>query len=487
MKKFNKRLSFTRALSVILALVLAVGLIAVPGMASSYTILPDGYYMIYTNNGTTCLNVQYARKDGGLACVDVADLQDNEIWYLDSDVYGWFTLSPKHAPNHYLTANGFDKQLSIRKVFPSNAASQWRAISVGGGKYVFQNRANPSCVIDCRCGDNGRIGNPFLLYTRNGFAAAQSLLPIQISTSSTLTPGTRVTNFTPGYYKIALYYDRNQVLNAQYGAKSGSLMVCDTYNGEFNEVIYICRETSSGLYSLRFAANTDLCIAPSSVSGGQMKVQYYDGSRNCMFEIYKVGSTYCFRSAATGLMIDDYYCRTAVGTPIVAVPYNQCPAQQFYVTRVSVPMSTVLYKLGSPTSKLTCGFDGYKELREKYGYRHEGIDFAYGSGKTVYSLTEGEVISVRKGSSSSLSTVAIYYAAANKTVIYLHLAPTVSVGTTVRQGTAIGTESSRGSSAIHTHVEVRNGKVYSAAVSSNRTLENSNPTSFWNSLGYLVK
>ena len=40
---------------------------------------------------------------------------------------------------------------------------------------------------------------------------------------------------------------------------------------------------------------------------------------------------------------------------------------------------------------------------------------------------------------------------------------------------------------IHTHVEVRDGNKTSAAVSKNSTLENANPTSFWNSLGYSVK
>lgn len=154
----------------------------------------------------------------------------------------------------------------------------------------------------------------------------------------------------------------------------------------------------------------------------------------------------------------------------------------------SKTMTNALYGINISGSKLSCGFDGYVSLRQKYGYRHEGIDFAYGSGKNVYSLTDGVVTKVVKGSSGSLSTVAIYYAAADKTVVYLHLAPTISTGSTVRAGDKIGTESSRGAGGVvHTHVEVRDGYKTGAAVSKDTTLVNSDPTSFWNSLGYAVK
>ena len=150
-------------------------------------------------------------------------------------------------------------------------------------------------------------------------------------------------------------------------------------------------------------------------------------------------------------------------------------------------LTNTLYGINTTGSKISCGFDGYVTLRQKYGYRHEGIDFSYGSGVAVYSLTDGYVTNVVQGDANSLSTVAIYYAAADKTIVYLHLAPTVEPGTNVVKGSQIGTEDSRKAGSAHTHVEVRDGYRTNAAVSSDTKLVNSNPTAFWNSLGYTVK
>ena len=156
---------------------------------------------------------------------------------------------------------------------------------------------------------------------------------------------------------------------------------------------------------------------------------------------------------------------------------------------VQSTMSEALY--GTSGGYITCGFDGYVNTNG----RHEGIDFKKAQGAKVYSLTEGVITNVTKGSngSSGLSTIAIYNSATNKTVIYLHTAPLSSlyVGKTVSRGEQIATEAWRGcssSSNSHTHVEVRDGKRTAAAKSVNDyTLENSNPTSFWNSQGYTVK
>jgi murein DD-endopeptidase MepM/ murein hydrolase activator NlpD len=143
-----------------------------------------------------------------------------------------------------------------------------------------------------------------------------------------------------------------------------------------------------------------------------------------------------------------------------------------------------LYNNSSLSSKITCGFDGYQSTPG----RHEGIDFALGYGKNVYSLIDGEVINVIQGSNSgSLSTISIYDAASNKSVIYLHSAPKVSVGQKVKKGDLIATESNRGAT-THTHVEVRNGRQTHAAKSVNDpVLDNQNPTAYWNSKGYKVE
>lgn len=151
-------------------------------------------------------------------------------------------------------------------------------------------------------------------------------------------------------------------------------------------------------------------------------------------------------------------------------------------------MTNALYQISSSSSAITCGFDGYINTKG----RHEGIDFKRGYGSTVYSLVDGEVINVISGKngSSGLSQISIYLAEQDKTVIYLHTAPSVSIGDHISRGQQIATEAYRGvssKSSTHTHIEMREGYRKRAAKSVNDyTLENPDPTSFWNSLGYQV-
>ena len=149
-------------------------------------------------------------------------------------------------------------------------------------------------------------------------------------------------------------------------------------------------------------------------------------------------------------------------------------------------LSTALYK--SNSGSISCGFDGYKSTNG----RHEGIDFVKGYGSAVYSLTDGVITRVTEGYNgiNGLSTIAIYSQSTGKTVVYLHTDPlnSIKAGQTVVKGQQIATEAYRGTSSTHTHVEVRNGRQTGAAKSLNDyTLENENPTSFWNHQGYSVK
>jgi len=56
----------------------------------------------------------------------------------------------------------------------------------------------------------------------------------------------------------------------------------------------------------------------------------------------------------------------------------------------SVTMSSALYNQPNITSKITCGFDGYVTTPG----RHEGIDFSYSEGQSIYALTNGIVINI---------------------------------------------------------------------------------------------
>ena len=93
---------------------------------------------------------------------------------------------------------------------------------------------------------------------------------------------------------------------------------------------------------------------------------------------------------------------------------------------------------------------------------------------------------------SGLSTIAIYNAGQDKTVVYLHSDPvdSLKVGDSVDRGQVIAHESWRGissSSAAHTHVEMRLGRQTHAAVSvGDPDLTNPIPTTFWMDRGYNI-
>lgn len=152
-------------------------------------------------------------------------------------------------------------------------------------------------------------------------------------------------------------------------------------------------------------------------------------------------------------------------------------------------MSIGLYRLYG--GRITAGFDGYKTTPG----RHEGIDIARGVGSPVRALVAGKVIYLARGyrGSGGLSTIAIYNATYNKTIIYLHSAPVASLykGQSISKGQKIATEDWRGvssSSGAHTHVEMRPGYKERAAKSvGDYTLENPDPTSFWNARGYVER
>lgn len=134
--------------------------------------------------------------------------------------------------------------------------------------------------------------------------------------------------------------------------------------------------------------------------------------------------------------------------------------------------------------RITSYFDGYLSTPG----RHEGIDLARGSGVSVYSLTEGTVINKNEGG-GGLSTLSIYNAALNKSIIYLHTNPLDGLreGEHVNRGQRIATEASRGASSAHTHVEMRPGRRELAAPSVNDyTLSNPIPTTFWMNRGYNI-
>ena len=168
---------------------------------------------------------------------------------------------------------------------------------------------------------------------------------------------------------------------------------------------------------------------------------------------------------------------------------NNNASHKFGPFSARVDMSYALYNASG--GSITCGFDGYHSTPG----RHEGIDIARSVGSDVHALTAGTVIYVARGATGSggLSTISVYNASLNKTVIYLHTAPRswVSTGDSISRGQVIADESWHGvssSGSAHTHVEMRPGRQTHASKSvGDPHLDNPNPTSFWNDQGYNVR
>lgn len=497
----NKFFRGARRILSLALVVMTVFALYVPASAAEPSLEP-GCYIFYTINGYTCMNVGFAKGVGASIVVDHVGtsinssgkaVEPNEIWIVErvgSTVY--FTLRPWHNTGCYLTgAAGFDQGLTLTKT--NSTACHWKAIPIGDGKFNLMNRKT-GLVIDVTCGNIDTAGTKYLSYERNGFERAQGMIPVRVSTfTRQLTPVTR-TSPARGLYSLRLYGNRNMAVNAQFAGGVGTSIVCDPFNNEMNEIVELIPR-GSNLYSIHFQHKPDLCLAPSGIRPDDPLTlkAYKAGDPACLFEVYKVGSGYSFRNAKTLLMMDDFCCQTATGTKQIAYSYNNCTAQVYYLEKVTaMSMTSALYKINTSSSKITCGFDGYtKNVSGSASTkdRHEGIDFAYGFGKAVYSLTDGVVKKITRGSDSSLSLIAIYQASTNKTILYLHTAPLNSLreGQTISRGQQIATEASRGVGGTHTHVEVRNGlQKYAAKSIDDPTLNNANPASYWASQGYRV-
>ena len=308
-------------------------------------------------------------------------------------------------------------------------------------------------------------------------------------------------------------------MNVQFAPTSGVGKLCldSTSNHETNEQFVLRYHASHNAYSLHPVYRQDAAVnclyGKDAPAGSQAAIHpYAEGDTASLWRISRCGKNYRFESVAKpGFFLDiahggrsagtriniwsDDYKNQSLNAKFVSSAGGSAPTPTPAPTPAPAPapvgntsMTNVLYGINTTASKLTCGFDGYVTLRQTKGYRHEGCDWQFDknqAGHPVYSLTDGVVTASRI--KNGLSTVAVYYAAANKTVVYLHLNPTISVGTEAKRGQQLGTEAAIGADAIHTHVEVRDGKRTGAAVSKNSVLENPNPTAFWNSLGYTVK
>lgn len=510
MKK-TTRIALTKRLpALLMALMTTLTLVyATTSEANAAPALRPGVYILYTMNKTTCINDQFDDGAGGKVVVDTFDGQGNEIWVVSAvGTTDYVTIAPWNHKNCYLKAAGRDEPVTLAKGIPSDKSCQWKPVYVGNNQYVFINRQT-GYALDCRCGNINQVGEVYLTFDRNGFAEAQSVYPVCISHfTNQLAPGNRV-DFGSATGSLRPSANRDQAANAQFAKGVGANIVLDPFNSQTNEIVQIIPRGNK-LVSIHFKHASNAALAPSDIfpdSGLTLKT-YRSNDKSCLWEVYQVNGGLSFRNAQTLLMWDNYCAGGHTGNAQIQYSYNGDMAQVYYLniqvnssSSSSVPtgttsMTNALYKINTSGSKLTCGFNGYTKPQGKADIpdHHEGIDFQYSrtAGTKIYSLTDGRITNVvEKAGSSGLSTIAVYNAAANKTVVYLHSNPDDSlyIGKYISRGDLIGTENSRGSgSVVHTHVEVRNGELTGAAKSlDDPVLNNSDPTAFWNSQGYTVR
>lgn len=295
----------------------------------------EGSYQIYTLHWNTVVNAQYARGVGADIVTDTPSGERNEVWLLKYSSGAYFTLSPLHAGNCYLTSRGYDRGLTLSGIKTND--SLWQALRNSDGSVILRNRNG--YVMDTTCGRIDQVGTIVLSYQSNGFAEAQHYWLSRVSESSTLTPSTRVNAFNKS--SCALMYGGSKCVNIQYARTAGGLAVIDTYNGESNELFRITARRNN-LVSIHPLHATSYCLSVgNAIPGNQVKLEKYADSDQNLWEIYRFSNgTYGFRNYKTKLFLDDYCCNTTDGTKIITHSYNGCSAQQIALKDAAVSGSS---------------------------------------------------------------------------------------------------------------------------------------------------
>jgi len=344
MKKQLKQ-KLTRCLSLLITL-LTVCNLSVSAFAASPA-LAEGAYVFYTINKVMNLNILYKAGVGAEVGTDYASGETNEI-ILVNHVKNtkYVTLRPTHHSNLYLSGEkGKGNGLTLGSGSSSNHYYQWEPISVGNGQTVFKNRAT-NLVMDCTNGWIGEedIGNRYISWDRNNYAAAQSFYCVRISEKTNkLTPSNRV---YPSKFTCSFVASSNQsmAINAQYTKGAGTSVVLDNLSNppEKNEVVTVT-PVKDGLYSLSFQHSPNTCIVASDIFTDSKIVlkNFNKNDPNCLWEVYKVGSSgYSFRNAGNFLMLDNYCHGSSVGNAQISYSYTGGDPQIYYSKTVSSASSS---------------------------------------------------------------------------------------------------------------------------------------------------
>ena len=485
MKKF-----FTHIITASLCICLTLGSSVCAQAAAWPALAGIQTYGISANNDTICYETAYSSETYGVIYA--------------SDLIRITGYSNGRFRCRYPTKNGTKTAWVNSSAITGGSVNHTISSFIAANNLPVYRRLNGSAQI----GSIFRNDTVFVIAQSNG--RSQVIYPIDTNAykmgwiDSACVPfdasAEKVADIPEGKYIIETKLDSSKVLDI-HGISmedGGNLEICRK-NGQSNQIIEVKKAGDQYMLIASHSGKAIEIFGCSSASGSNVNQWEVNRSLGQFWSFADAGSGYVYIKSLLGTYLDVRDGYAADGQNVWAYSGNQTDAQKWKLIPIETEqpsqapadttISSVLYQTDN-RSYLTCGFDGYTSTDG----RHEGIDFAKGYGSVVHALTDGIVTRITKGKDGTdngcLSTIAIYFPSADKTIVYLHAAPLDSlyVNQNVSKGQAIATEARRGASSSHVHVEVRSGKKTAAAKSlHDYTLENSNPVPFWNSLGYTVK
>lgn len=367
----------------------------------AYAAVPDlapGMYVFYTINKAMNLNCIFARGEGCELGTDNPNGELNEIFIVEHvGTSGYITIRPLHQKNCYIAGGKQGEVVKLKYGIPGNEG-MWRPLNRGNGQYTLVNRKT-SMALDCSNGHIGpeSCGNRYVNWPVNGYAEAQNVIPVRISTSTTkLTPDKRV---SPSQTTGSLVPSANQSMAVNAGLKLGvgAKIILDNLSSpaETNETLTWIKR-SNNTYSLHFSHAPNACIAPSDIFPDSEIVlkQYRADDPSCHWEIYQVGSGYSFRNRWNLLMLDNFCARSNLANPQISYSYNGGMPQVYYMKKSSTTSSSAASSATSSSAesqilqRLNAMMDGsYGNRVYKLNTRYTGPNYkeqCKGFAKTVF-------------------------------------------------------------------------------------------------------
>jgi len=195
------------------------------------------------------------------------------------------------------------------------------------------------------------------------------------------------------------------------------------------------------------------------------------------------GTTHFAQSVYPTTLYDD------LSGTYLTIPLNPEPGTREYELKVNMlssqltEVSRYVKKLYNTTTTSGIAYNYYLYGEEDTSIgMHEGVDACKGNGNSLYSISGGQIV-IRTNPASGLSVLGVYDSTLDVTVIYMHMNISDSipaVNGSLLKGQQFGTESMKGATGYHTHIQIQSGVATTAFSGKDTTVSSLNPYSyFW--------